>query len=341
MRSNLADLPVFDLPDSVRAIGAHANASGHVVVTNGKPFPSQPWPRQEAKPPAPQRRAPQSPPVSSGAVLITLAGLLLLALAVAMGITSFHAQFAYILPQSTATVRSILEALGLDCGAVIFSLLGIALARLGRRAVVERVLVVLCALGSCGMNALNANLGSPRSVAVWAMPPILFALTSDRLVSVIRRAALGPKADEDSQRSAWRMFGIAVLYGLRFVLAPPSTAVGARQAVLNATPLPDAPARQRLVLPLAELAPAAGKTAGTVRMITPRAADATRKPRTTGKQARFLALVADRHGELTAIPLDKVGKIATDLAPEVDLNVGQARKVLRGAVLNGQDGGAS
>jgi hypothetical protein len=38
-------------------------------------------------------------------------------------------------------------------------LLGIALARLGRRAAVERVLVVICALGSCGMNVLNANLG--------------------------------------------------------------------------------------------------------------------------------------------------------------------------------------
>jgi hypothetical protein len=260
-----------------------------------------------------------------------------------MGITSFHAQFAYVYATKHSYGPSFLEALGLDCGAVIFSLLGIALARLGRRAVVERVLVVLCALGSCGMNALNANLGSPRSVAVWAMPPILFALTSDRLVSVIRRAALGPRADEDSQRSAWRVFGVAVLYGLRFVLAPPSTAIGARQAVLNATPLPDAPARQRLVLPLAEPAPAADKTAGTVRVITARAAGATRarKPRTTGKQARFLALVADRHGELTAIPLDKVGKIATDLAPEVDLNVGQARKVLRSAVLRAQDGGQS
>ncbi len=40
----------------------------------------------------------------------------------------------------------------LDCGAVIFSLLGIGLARLGRRASLERVLVIACALGSGGMN---------------------------------------------------------------------------------------------------------------------------------------------------------------------------------------------
>src|SRR6266704_66954 len=153
--------------------------------------------------------------ISTGGVLLAAASLLLLALAIAMGITSFHAQYAYIFAAKRQHIASALEALGLDCGAVIFSLLGIALARLGRRAVVERTLVVLCALGSCGMNALNANLGSPRSVAVYAMPPVLFALTSDRLVSVIRRAALGPAEDSDDQRSAWRLAGRAALYALR------------------------------------------------------------------------------------------------------------------------------
>ena len=75
------------------------------------------------------------------------------------------AQFTYIFATKRQWAPALLEALGLDAGAVIFSLLGIALARLGRRAAVERVLVVICALGSCGMNVLNANLGSPRSVA--------------------------------------------------------------------------------------------------------------------------------------------------------------------------------
>ena len=122
--------------------------------------------------------------------LIGGACVLLAGLALAMGVTSFHAQFAYIFATKRQWAPAVLEALGLDAGAVIFSLLGIALARLGRRAAVERGLVVICALGSCGMNVLNANLGSPRSVAVYAMPPVLFALTSDRLIAVIRRAAL-------------------------------------------------------------------------------------------------------------------------------------------------------
>ena len=113
----------------------------------------------------------------TGRWLIAGACLLLAGLAVAMGVTSFHAQFTYIFATKRQWAPAVLEALGLDAGAVIFSLLGIALARLGRRAVVERVLVVTCALGSCGMNVLNANLGSPRSVAVYAMPPVLFALT--------------------------------------------------------------------------------------------------------------------------------------------------------------------
>ncbi len=47
----------------------------------------------------------------------------------------------------------------------------------------------------------------------------------------------------------------------------------------------------------------------------------------------FLALVTERHGLLAAISLDKVAKIAAALAPQVELNTGAARTVLRGAVL--------
>src|SRR5215469_6365200 len=186
----------------------------------------------------PQTQAPTTDVI--GQLLIGGACVLLAGLAAAMGITSFHAQFAYIFATKRQWAPALLEALGLDAGAVIFSLLGIALARLGRRAAVERVLVVICALGSCGMNVLNANLGSPRSVAVYAMPPVLFALTSDRLIAVVRRAALGKAADEESQRSAWYLAGRSLLDGFRFAVDRRGTAAGARQAILNATPLPRA-----------------------------------------------------------------------------------------------------
>ena len=68
-----------------------------------------------------------------------------------------------------------LEALGLDTGAVIFALLGLAHARMGRPARIERALNIACALGSMTMNLLSADLGSPRSVAVYVLPAVLYA----------------------------------------------------------------------------------------------------------------------------------------------------------------------
>jgi hypothetical protein len=67
-----------------------------------------------------------------------------------------------------------------------------------------------------------------------------------------------------------------------------------------------------------------------------------RKPREAGgrryngqpsKKSRFLALVAERHGDLAGIPLDQVSPICRDLAPETGLDPGSARTALRAAVL--------
>jgi hypothetical protein len=80
-------------------------------------------------------------------------------------------------------------ALGLDTGAVIFALLALSLARRGRSGTVERVLNVGCAVGSLTMNLLAADLTSPRSVTVWVMPSALYALASDRVITVVRRWA--------------------------------------------------------------------------------------------------------------------------------------------------------
>ena len=275
-------------------IGARSNGNGHVVVTR------------------PQRFRPHA---DVGAMLLICACVLLAALAATMGIVSWHAQFAYVLAVKHQHLASALEALGLDAGAVIFSVLGIALARLGRRAVIERALVCLCALGSCTMNLLGADLGSPRSVAVYVMPPLLFAAGSDRLIAVVRRSALGHVEDEDSQRSAWRTGGVAALYVLRFALAPPATALGVRRLVLEAAPLPAA---------------------------TP--APAIEGPEVTqpasGKQAHLIALAARRH-DLRTLPLTDVSAIATALAPEAELHPSTARRVLLTHVRKLQSGGAA
>ena len=263
-------------------------------------------------------------------MLLASAGLLLLALAVAMGIVSWHAQYAFIYAIKHQRLAASLEALGLDCGAVVFSILGIALARLGRRAVIERALVCICAAGSCAMNAAGSDLGSPRSVAAFLMPPLLFALTSDRLISVIRRSALGRLDDDESQRSAWRVAGTAFLYMLRFALAPPSTAKGLRQAVLNATPVPSPP---DMPAQLPGSAPAA-LAASPAR--SPKRACRQRSGPTKAEQ--LVAKATDRH-DLTAIPLDRVSAIASAIAGEIDLHAGTARRVLLAHVRALQEGG--
>jgi hypothetical protein len=78
--------------------------------------------------------------------------------------------------------------------------------------------------------------------------------------------------------------------------------------------------------------------------VEPQAKDTSRTParrsRAESKTARFLALVAERYGELAAIDPAEVGRIATDLAPEVGLNEGSARSALRPRVLAAR-GGAS
>ena len=85
------------------------------------------------------------------------------------------------------------------------------------------------------MNVSAADTASPRSVTAYAVAPIALAVVVDRVVAVIRRHVL---ADEEA--SAWtamgralqavsRLAGVAALYSLRFVLAPPSTATGLRR----------------------------------------------------------------------------------------------------------------
>jgi hypothetical protein len=115
---------------------------------------------------------------------------------------------------------------------VIFALLGLAHARMGRPARIERTLNIACALGSMTMNLLSADLGSPRSVAVYVLPAVLYAACSDRLIATAAHAA------GVQETSLWRWFGTGLLYGLRAVVAFPSTAAGLRRWLLQATPLP-------------------------------------------------------------------------------------------------------
>ena len=262
----------------------------------------------------------------AGAWLLAAASVLLLALAITQGFVSWHQQFVFVLAAKHDRMVSGMEAVGLDSAAVIFAVLAVAQARLGRPARIERALNLGCALGSMLMNVLGADLGSPRSVAVYVLPPVLYAAGSDRLISVVRRQALSRQDDTESQRSVWHVVGVAVLYLLRFLLAPPSTASGMRRWVLASAPVP-AP---QIVAAL----PAASTTPGTAATTTssadqPAVAARRRRQRGPSKTSRFMDLVAERYpdGLATIDPAD-VSKLCAELAPQVDLDPGAARSYL-------------
>jgi hypothetical protein len=240
-----------------------------------------------------------------GEGLINTATVLLGLLDGALFAVSLAAQYQYIFRAKHQSWPAIIEALALDAGMIIFSLLALGLARAGKSARIERALIVVCALGSAAMNYAAADVTSARSVAAYVMPPVFLAIVTDRVVAVVRRHVLG-----DEERSAWAPAGRAVLavlaaagkvalYGLRLALAPGETLGGLRRCVLLATPLPapEAPARH-------ELEP--------------------RRPGET-KKAHLRRLYAGHpeHGDRSA-----VSRVAAQLAQHAQLGEGTARAYL-------------
>jgi len=181
-----------------------------------------------------------------GSALIAVAAWLLALTGGGALFVSFTAQYAYIHAVRRQGAASVIEALLLDLGMIVFTLLALGLARAGQPARTERALVLLCAAASAYMNVSAADLASPRSVTAYAVAPITLAVSVDRVVAVIRRHVLA-----DREPSAWatlgwaaatavRLTGLVLLYCLRFALAAPQTARGLRRMVLEAAPLPEA-----------------------------------------------------------------------------------------------------
>jgi hypothetical protein len=259
-------------------------------------------------------------------------------LAMAAAVVSWTAQYRMVLAVKQLPVIAALEAGIPDAGAVIFASLGIALALHGKRAIRARVLNVACVGTSVGMNALAAGHGF-RDVAVWVMPPLAYALASDTLIGVIRawtvaRQKALSEALADVTPAA--IAGGLLLWLLRLALAPASTLAGFRRWVIEECPV--APGRR--VPALALPAPATAKA------ITSRRPASERPARETGtrpdtKTARFLALVAEKHGPLADFSLRDVSRVCTALAPEADLDPGAARSALRKHVQSLRNGGTA
>jgi hypothetical protein len=137
-----------------------------------------------------------------------------------------------------------IEAAMLDAGMVILSALGIGLAQAGKPSGSVRVLIMICAGASAGMNLAAADPASWRSVAAYVSAPVFLAVITDRVIAVIRQHVLPLDAE-----SAWallgrcvlimlRLAGVVALYLLRTMLAPSGTLRGLRQMVLDAAPVP-------------------------------------------------------------------------------------------------------
>jgi hypothetical protein len=252
-----------------------------------------------------------------GSVLVAVATGLLFLLGVGLFAVSLDAQYRYVFRAKHQSAASWVEALALDVGMAIFSLLALGLARAGKSAGVERVLIMACAAASSVMNFAAADDTSPKSVLAYVMPPVFLAVVTDRVVSVARRHVHG-----QGERSPWLAAGRVALYALRLVLALPSTAAGLRRWLLNSTPLP------------VDRKPAVAQAGR--KAITRSRGPASR--RAGSKTARFLALVAERRGPLADFLLEDVSRTCTELAPEVGLDSGAARTALRKAVLAAREG---
>jgi Protein of unknown function (DUF2637) len=256
------------------------------------------------------------------------AGLCVLAAAAAA--VSFTAQYRMAEAARHLPMVAALEAAIPDAAALVFACLGIALALHGRRALRARALNIASVAASVFMNAIAAAPGW-RNLAIWAMPPIAYALASDTLIGVVRAWALArhqqlTAALADQEATPLAVLGGLILWLLRLALAPASTLAGFRAWVLEECPVAPGRRAARPALPPAPDRPGRGR--GTA-------------PRKATKTARFLSLVTERHGPLAAIPLDRVAAISAAQAPAAGLNTGAARAALRKAVLAARNGDPS
>ena len=159
-----------------RDMTGHAPASGLLVIMAG-PVAPPPGPGSQPVPPRWSRDR-------SGLWLRNAAaGLCVLAAAAAA--VSFTAQYRMVDAARHLPVVAALEAAIPDAAALVFACLGIALALHGRRAIRARALNLASVAASVFMNAIAAAPGW-RNLAIWAMPPVAYALASDTLIGVVR-----------------------------------------------------------------------------------------------------------------------------------------------------------
>jgi hypothetical protein len=133
--------------------------------------------------------------------------------ALAAAAASFTAQYRMVYADRRLAVVAGLEAAIRDAAALVFACLGVALALHGRRALRARALNVASVGASVFMNVIAAVPGW-RSLAVWAMPPVAYALASDTLIGVIRSWVIARHKHLNVSLAADEVTPLAVADGL-------------------------------------------------------------------------------------------------------------------------------
>ena len=164
------------------------------------------------------------------------AGLCILAAAAAA--VSFTAQYRMAETARHLPAVAALEAAIPDAAALVFACLGIALALHGRRALRARILNLASVAASVFMNAIAAEPGW-HNLAIWALPPVAYALASDTLIGVVRTRHQHLAGEAATPLA---ILGGLLLWLLRLALAPASTLAGFRAWVLAECPV--APGRR-------------------------------------------------------------------------------------------------
>ncbi len=308
----------FPAPGTGRDTTSRPPASGLLLIMSR---PAAPAPGRGRQP------VPPGWPGDRSGLWLRNAAAGLIVLAGAAAVVSFTAQYRMADAARHLPAVAAAEAAIPDAAALVFACLGIALALHGRRALRARALNLASVAASVFMNAIAAAPGW-RNLAIWAMPPIAYALASDTLIGVVRAWALARHQQLNAALAGEEVTPLAVIGGLilwllRLALAPASTLAGFRAWVLEQCPVAPGRRAARPALPSAPARPGQGRE---------------RVPGKATKTARFLDLVTERHGPLASIPLDRVAEISAALAPVADLNTGAARTALRRAVLAAQNG---
>ncbi len=289
---------------------------------------TRPWPAttpaEDAPPALNGAPHPAIPTPDTGRTWLRNAMAALAVLAAAAAVVSWDAQYVMVRQVKHIPAISALEAGIPDAGALIFAALGIALALHGRRALRPRTLNVACVGLSLAMNAMAAGRGW-RDTAIWVMPATVYALASDTLIGVVgawalaRMQATGQDLAGDDV-TPLAVAGAVLLWLLRLSLAPASTLSGFRRWVVEECPV--APGR---IAPTVQPALFAVLPVADAEAPPPRRRRADGKP---GKQDLLIALASQRH-DLPRLPLNRTARIASEIAAEVDLHPGTARRVLR------------